>query len=414
MTERKRSAVVKLPSAEEVQAAMSEVRSTDDFFGKDGMFARLFRDTIQDLLEVELTEHLGYPPHAVEGHHSGNSRNGYSKKRLRSSAGDVTISVPRDRKGDFQPAIVPKYQTTTGELESKVVALYAKGMSLPDIALHLEDAYGVEIAPQTLSAMTDKILPRVAEWQNRPLAEVYAVVFLDALHVKIRQNGKVLSTAVYIAFGIDLDGSREVLGHWVGDGAEGANYWMGILSDIQQRGVKDIFIACVDGLTGFPEAIRAIFPASDVQCCIVHQIRNCLRYVASKHQKAFMADLKAIYRAPTREAAELALDHLEQAWAPICPVAVRSWRVHWDTLSTYFDYPAEIRRLIYTTNRIEGYNRQLRRVIKTKGAFPTPDAARKLLYLAHQDITRKWTGPIYEWSKILNQLAIRFEHRIPA
>jgi transposase-like protein len=402
-----------LPSVERIQQELARAKSIDDFFGKEGIFARLFADTLEQMLEAELTAHLGYPRHAPEGRNSGNSRNGKRTRQLRTSAGDTTIQVPRDRNSTFQSPLVDAYQTSTNELEDKIIGLYAKGMSARDSQDTLHQAYGVEVAAATISTITDKVWSLVEAWQNRPLAAVYPIVYLDAIHLKLRRDGKVANTAVYIVLGVDLDGQRDVLGHWVGDGAEGANFWLSVVTDLQSRGVQDIFIACIDGLTGFKDAIQAVFPRTQIQRCIIHQVRQSLTYVSWKDRKAFVADLRTIYQAPTREAAETRLLELSERWSASYPMAVRSWETHWEDLATMFEYGAEIRRLIYTTNSIEGYNRQLRKVTKTKGAFPTDEAARKLLFLVNRNITRKWTAPVPNWARIRNQLAIRFMGRLP-
>lgn len=404
---------VTLPTAERVQEELSQAKSMDDFFGKEGIFARLFAQTLEQILEAELSEHLGYEPYEAKGRNSGNSRNGHYAKKVRTSAGETQIEVPRDRQGQFEPQIIQKYASNTNELEEKIIGLYAKGMSVRDIQETLAELYGVEVSAGSISTITDKVWSLVEAWQNRPLASIYPIIYLDALHLKLRQEGKVESVAVYIVLGVDLEGHRDVLGHWLGTGAEGANFWLSVVSDLHSRGVQDIFIACVDGLTGFKEAITAIFPLAQVQRCIIHQIRHSLKYIPWKDRKAFLADLKLIYQAATREMAEARLADLEQTWGEQYPIPVRSWQTNWPDLSTFFDYPAQIRRLIYTTNTIEGYNRQLRKVLKNKASFPNGEAARKILYLANQNITRKWTSPIYNWPTILNQLAIRFEGRFP-
>lgn len=400
-----------MPSAEEVQAELAKVQTMDDFFGKDGVFARLFASTLEQMLEGEMTEHLGYEPYEAAGRNSGNNRNGHYLKKVRTSTGETTVQVPRDRNGEFEPQIIARYAGNTNELEEKILAMYAKGMSTRDIAGTLAEMYGVDISAATISTITEKVWPLVEAWQNRPLARIYPIVYLDAIHIKLRQQGKVVNTAVYNVLGVDMEGHRDILGHWIGDGAEGANFWLSVLTDLQNRGVADIFLACVDGLNGFSEAIAAVFPQTQVQRCVIHQIRSSLKYVSWKDRKAFVADLKQIYRAATREEAEVSLEHLGQRWETKYPMAVRSWQNNWAEVSTFFDYPSEIRRIIYTTNSVENYHRQLRKVTKTKAAFPTPEAARKLLYLATQRITRQWNAPIWEWAKILNQLAIRFEGR---
>ncbi len=398
-----------MPNVEVVARELATAKSMDDFFGREGIFARLFAQTMEQMLEAELTAHLGYEPYAVEGRNSGNSRNGQYTKRLRTGTGEVQIEVPRDRNGSFEPQIVPKGQTKTNELEDKIIAMYARGQSVRDIAATLAELYGMEVSAATISSVTDKVWPLVQEWQNRPLSGIYAIVYLDAIHVKLRREGKVENVPVYVVLGVDLEGQRDVLGHWIGDGSEGANFWLGVLSDLKSRGATRLLIACVDGLTGFPEAIRAAFPGTIVQRCIIHQIRNTLRYITWKDRKAVIASLKAIYRAPNREQAEIALDRFELDWGKKYPAAVKSWRVNWDELSAFLDFAPEIRRLIYTTNAVEAYHRQLRKVTKAKGAFPTSESVRKMFFLAHRDIAKKATAPVFNWPIILNQLAIAFD-----
>ena len=401
---------LEMPSAEEVVRELRKATSIDDFYGKDGIFAKLFSDTVETMLEAELTAHLGYESHAAEGRNSGNSRNGYYTRKMRTSGGDSEIRVPRDRNGEFHSELLKK---NSNEIEQKVIAMYAKGVSVRDIQDMLTELYGIDVSPDTISAITDKVWPLVESWQNRPLAPIYAMLYLDALHIKLKRDGKIATVAVYNVLGVDLEGHREILGHWIGDGAEGANFWLSVITDLQNRGVEDVFLAAIDGLTGFKEAIASVFPKTRVQRCIIHQIRYSLKYVVWKDRKAFVADLKTIYQAPNREQAEANLLQLEETWGKKYGAAVRSWQNNWEDLATFFDFPKEIRRLIYTTNTVEGYHRQLRKVIKNKSSFPTDQAARKLLYLATMDITKKWTTPIRNWPLILNQLAIRFEDRWP-
>jgi putative transposase len=401
-----------MPEAEEVARELAKAESMDDFFGREGIFARLFANTLEQMLEEELTDHLGYEPYEAKGRNSGNNRNGHYSKKVRTSEGDTRIQVPRDRNGDYEPKVLGKYASNTNELEEKIIGLYAKGMSTRDIQDTLGDLYGVAISAQAISTITDKVWSLVEAWQSRPLASIYPFVFLDAIHLKLRREGKIENTAVYVVLGVDLEGYRDILGHWVGDGAEGANFWLSVVTDLQSRGVEDILIACVDGLTGFKEAIQSVFPLTQIQRCIIHQIRHSLKYVSWKDRKAFAASLKAIYQAPTLEQAEASLHQLAEEWAGQYAIAVKSWENNWEDLSTFFAYPAEIRRIIYTTNSVEGYHRQLRKVTKTKSSFPSPEAARKLLYLVTMDITRKWTAPLRNWALVLNQLAIRFEDRI--
>jgi putative transposase len=409
----KKGKEVEMPDAEIVARELATAKTMDDFFGKEGIFARLFAKTMEQMLEAELTEHLGYEPYEAKGRNSGNNRNGHYSKKVRTGEGETSIEVPRDRNGEYEPKILKKYASNTNELEEKIIGLYAKGMSTRDIQQTLEELYGVDVSATTISAITEKVWTLVEAWQNRPLESIYAIIYLDAIYLKIRREGKVVNTAVYNVLGVSLDGQKDILGHWVGDGAEGANFWLNVVTDLQNRGVEDVFIACVDGLTGFKEAILSVFPQTRIQRCIIHQIRNSLKYIPWKDRKAFVADLKTIYQAPTREAAEANLRKLEETWGARYAISVKSWQNNWDDLATMFDFSADIRRLIYTTNAVEGYHRQLRKVIKNKASFPNPEAARKLLYLATHDIVKKWTTPIFNWTAILNQLAIHFEGRLP-
>jgi transposase-like protein len=402
-----------MPSVETIQQELGKAQSIDDFFGKEGIFARLFAETLEQMLDAELTAQLGYEPYEAKGRNSGNSRNGHYTKRVRSSNGETEVTVPRDRSGDYEPTILKKYQANTNELEDKIIAMYARGMTQRDIEAQLAEMYGIEVSAQTISTITNKVWPLVEAWQSRPLAAVYPILYLDAIHYKLRKDHKIENRAIYIVLAVDLEGYKDVLGHWVSDGEEGASFWLSVVTDLNNRGVEDVFIACVDGLSGFKEAIRSVFSQVEIQRCIIHQIRNSLKYVVWKDRKAFATDLRAIYRAPTRELAETQLLQLAEKWGDKYAIAVRSWETHWDELATMFDYTPEIRRLIYTTNIIEAYNRQLRKVTKNRGALPSGEAIRKLLWLAHQDIARKWTMPVRNWANILNQLAIRFDDRFP-
>jgi transposase-like protein len=409
----KRIATEYLPSVEEIQEELGTAESIDDFFGKEGIMSRLFARTLEQMLEAELTAKLGYEKYEAQGRNSGNSRNGKRSRKVQSSGGGIEIEVPRDRQGEYQPELLSRYKTRSNEIEQKVIGLYAKGMTTRDIQETLADLYGMAVSAATVSTITEQVWPLVEEWQSRPLHKVYPIVYLDALHIKLRQEGKVENVAVYIVLGVDLEGYRDVLGHWVSDGAEGANFWLSVISDLQSRGVQDIFIACVDGLNGFEEAIHAVFPQTQVQRCIIHQIRNTLKYILWKDRKEFMGDLKKVYQAATRDEAENNLLKLGEKWGDKYAIAIRSWESNWTALSTYFDYPDQIRRLIYTTNAIEGYNRQARKVTKNKASFPSARSVRKLLFLANERITQKWTMPMANWAMILNQLAIRFEDRFP-
>ena len=399
-----------LPDPNKLAQELSKAESIDDFYGKDGIFARMFSKTIEQMLEAELSDELGYEKHESKGRNSGNSRNGHYERKMRTSGGDTNIRVPRDRNGEFSSELLKK---NSNEIEQKVIAMYAKGTSTRDIQDMLHELYGITVSPDTISKITDKVWGLVEAWQSRPLASVYAMVYLDALHIKLKRDGKVQNVAVYNVLGIDLEGKREIFGHWIGDGGEGANFWLTVITDLQNRGVDDIFIAAIDGLQGFSDAIHSVFPQTRVQRCIIHQIRHSLKYVSWRDKKAFVAQLKTVYQAATREEAEANLLKLEENWNGKYAAAVRSWQRNWEELVTFFDFSKEIRRLIYTTNTVEGYHRQLRKVIKNKTSFPTPQSARKLLYLATMDIVRKWNNPIRNWPLILNQLAIRFDDRWP-
>ena len=403
-----------LPSSAHIQHQLASATNLNDFFGKDGIFARLFTTTIEQMLEAELTAHLGYASYAVEGRNAGNSRNGKRTRSLRTSTGDTTIAVPRDRKGTFHTPLVAPYQSSTSEREDTIIGRYAKGISARAIQETLKELYGVEVAAATISTVTDKVWSLVEAWPNRPLAALYPIAYRDAIQLKLRRDGQVQTTAVYSVLALDLAGQRHVLGHWGGAGAAGANFWLSVVTDLQSRGVQDIVLACVDGLTGVKAAIQAVFPRTQLQRCIIHQVRSSLSDVSWKDRKAFAHDLRTIYQAPTRAAAESKLLEVSEKWRSSYPVALRGWETHWEDLATMFEYGAEIRRMIYTTNTIEGYNRQLRKVTKTKGSFPSAEAARKLLFLVTRNITKKWTMPPQDWARIRNQLAIRFAGRFPA
>jgi transposase-like protein len=376
----------------------------------------LFKDMIATFvnqgLEGEMEEELGYSKYDFRNKDTDNSRNGHSEKTLKTSYGDVDIQVPRDRKGEFEPELVKKQQTTlTGDIEEKILSMYAKGMTTGDIEKHIRDLYGIEMSDSTISRVTDKILPIAKEWQSRPLEEIYAVVFMDAIHYHVRSEGQIIKKAVYIAIGIQLDGVRDVLGMWVGEN-ESAKFWLSVMNSLKNRGVQDILIASVDGLTGFPEAIASVYPKTEVQRCIIHQIRNSTKFVSYKDIKALMADLKKVYTAVDEQTAFYELDSFAEKWDKKYPKISESWRNGWPQLSTYFKYPSEVRKLIYTTNAIEGFNRQLRKVTKSKTVFPSDDSLFKMLYLATMDITQKWTGRRQDWGLIHSQLLIYFGDRL--
>ncbi|WP_096635773.1 IS256 family transposase [Clostridium cochlearium] len=370
----------------------------------------LFAGTLQEMLEAELEDYLGYSKYDYKNKSTKNSRNGSSPKKIISDFGEVDIAIPRDRQGEFEPKAVKKYENDISGIEDKVLGMYAKGMTTRDISAHLEEIYGVDVSPTLISRITDKITPIAQEWQSRPLDSVYPIIFLDAIHYKVRSDGKVINKAAYIIIGVTMQGYKEVLGIWVGEN-ESAKYWLSVLTDLKNRGVKDIFIASIDGLTGFKDAIKAIYPNTEIQRCVIHQIRNSTKYIPWKDRKEFCHDLKLVYSASTEEMALIELDKLKSKWNDSYSIAINSWVNNWEDLSTYFRYPEEIRKLIYTTNSMESYNRQLRKVTKSKSIFPTDDSLLKMLYLATQDITKKWTQNIRNWALVLAQLSIHFEER---
>lgn len=385
--------------------ALKAIQSGQAISGKGGVLAPLVKQLTEAALEAELDSHLA--DDVVP-----NRKNGKSGKTIKTSEGKIDLDTPRDRAGTFEPQIIQKHQTSVSdEIESKILSMYGRGLSYSDIREHVEEMYGISVSTAAISAITDKIIDTVKAWQQRPLDSHYPFVWLDAIHYKVRAQGHYESRAVYTVLGLNLTGRKEVLGLYLAD-SEGANFWLGVLTDLQNRGVQDILIASVDGLTGFPEAIQAIFPKTEVQLCVVHQIRNSLRYVGSKHQKVFMVGLKRVYQAMNKEAAESALDELEKNWGDKYPIVIQSWRKKWDNLSVYFRYPEPIRKVIYTTNSIEAVHRQFRKLTKTKGGFPNDNSLLKLLYLGIQNASKKWTMPIQNWNLTLSQLAIFFEGRL--
>ena len=387
--------------------ALDQFKSGKSLFGRDGAFAPMMKSFIEKALEAEMEEHL-----SEDEREEGNKRNGKGRKTVKSSAGSFEIETPQDRHSNFEPELVRKRQTILAEsLEEKIIGLYGLGMSYRDISKHILEMYDTEISHTVLGQITDKIIPEIKAWQSRPLEAVYPIIWLDAMHFKVKEEGHVEHKALYNILGVNKEGYKEILGVYVSE-TEGANFWLQVLTDLQNRGVEDILIASIDGLKGFPEAIKSIFPKTEIQSCIVHQIRNSLRYVASKDKKAFMVDLKKVYRAATKELAEEELLNLDEKWRKKYPIVIDSWQNNWDKLSTYFQYTKEIRKLIYTTNPIEGYHRQVRKVTKTKGALPTEMALLKLVYLSTKRIQKKWTTPLHNWGLTIQQLAIKFEGRI--
>lgn len=385
--------------------ALKALQSGQDLTGKDGVLTPLIKQLTEAALKAELDQHLA-------DDEQPNRKNGSSKKTVKTAAGAFELETPRDRAGTFEPQLVKKNQTKlTDEIDRKILSMFALGMSYRDIRSHVQDMYGLEVSEAIISGVTDRLIPELKEWQQRPLEGLYPFVWLDAIHYKVREDGRYVSKAIYTILGLNIEGKKELLGLYLSE-SEGANYWLSVLTDLHNRGVEDILIACVDGLTGFPEAIASIYPQTEVQQCVIHQIRNSMKYVASKHQKAFMVDLKPVYRAVSREAAEAELDNLEEKWGRQYPIVIQSWRRKWENLAVYFKYPDYVRKAIYTTNAIEAVHRQFRKLTKTKGAFPNENSLLKLLYAGILNASKKWTMPIQNWNMTLSQLAIHFEGRL--
>jgi transposase-like protein len=376
------------------------------------LLKNLFKGTIEEMLEVEMDDHLGYDKHSPLGDLSGNSRNGYNRKTIQTQMGKAEIKVPRDRNGEFDPQLIGKYQNRSDGLEEKIVAMYAKGMSTRDIEDHLRDIYGIDASPALISRITDKVLPAVQEWQSRPLDKIYPILFLDGIVYKVKKDAKVVNKCFYTVLGVNMEGRKEILGMWITEN-ESASFWASVCNELRNRGVEDILIACRDNLSGFSQAIEATFPKTEQQLCIIHQIRNSTRYVSYKHLKAVMADFKAIYQAPSEDDALYHLEEFKEKWGEKYPQISKSWEDNWAALSSYFKYPAEVRRLIYTTNAVEGFHRMLRKYTKTKTVFPSDDSLKKSIYLSIQEISKKWSMPIRDWGIIMGQLSIFFEERLP-
>lgn len=389
----------------DVNAALDALRAGQDLTGENGFLTPLIKQLTEAALKAELEQHLQHDPQP-------NRKNGVTRKTLKAATGSFELDTPRDRAGRFVPKLVKKNQTyLTDEIERKIVSLFAHDVSYQSIREHIQELYGLSVPNGTLNAITDKLLPELNAWRERDLDAIYPILWLDAIHYKIKENGRYVSKAVYTVLGVTIEGKKELLGIYLSD-TEGAHYWLGVLTDLQNRGVKDILIACVDGLKGFPEAIETIYPDTEVQLCIVHQIRNSIRYVASKNQKAFMADLKCVYRAATKAAAEMALDDLENKWGAQYPMVIKSWRNKWDNLSVYFKYPDYVRKAIYTTNAVEAVHRQFRKLTKTKGGFANENSLLKLLYAGVLKASEKWSMPVQNWNLTLSQMAIHFDGRL--
>ncbi len=397
-------------SSEQIRGLIKE-HNLKDATDVENMFKEMFADTIKEMLESEMDHELGYSKYDYKNKETNNSRNGHSTKKVRTKDGEIELKVPRDRNGEFEPAVVKKHQRDISSIEDRILSMYARGMSTRDIQKHLHEIYGFEASPTLISNITDKILPLITEWQNRPLNPIYTVVFLDAIHHKVKHNNQIVNTAAYIAIGIDISGRKDVLGIWIGE-TESAKFWLNVLNELRNRGVEDILVTCVDNLAGFSQAISAVFPETKIQKCIVHQIRNSFKYIPRKHMAEFVQDLRAIYQAPSESEGLRNLDILEEKWSDRYNLAVKSWRTNWNELATFYGYPVDLRRLIYTTNTIEGFNRQIRKVTKTKAVFTNDESLLKILYLVTMDVTKDWTRSVPNWKSIIANLSILFEDRL--
>jgi putative transposase len=400
-----------------IDKLLADYKKPEDIIGENGLLKQLTKALLERAMQAEMTEHLGYEKHDSVGNNSGNSRNGATTKTLKGDFGEMPLETPRDRNGSYEPKIISKGQTRFTGFDDKIISMYARGMSTREIQGHLEEIYKVEVSPTLISNVTEAVMEEVKNWQSRPLDAVYPILYLDALVVKIRETGQVRNKAIYVAIGVNMQGNKEVLGLWAGAGgnnnSEGAKFWLQVITELKNRGVTDVFIACIDGLKGFPEAIETVFPQAQVQLCIVHQVRGSLNYVSWKQRKEVAADLKPVYQASTVEEAEQRLDEFGAKWDGTYPTISQMWRRNWEHLTPFFAYPADIRKVIYTTNAVESLNMSLRKVIKTRGSFPNQEAAFKLLYLALEHIARKWTKPVQNWKAALQRFAIMFGDRVP-
>ena len=395
-----------------IDELLKHYKTPEEILGENGLLKQLTKAVFQRALQAEMTLHLGHEKHATVSNKSGNARNGSSSKTIKGDFGTMPIEIPRDRESSFEPVLIPKGQTRFAGFDDKIISLYSRGLTTREIQGHLEEIYGVEVSPALISIVTEAVAEEVKAWQNRPLDALYPIVYMDAIRVKARGNGHIVNKAVYLAIGINLDGAKEVLGMWVSEN-EGAKFWLQVVTELKNRGVQDIFIACVDGLKGFPEAIETVYPATQVQLCIVHMVRNSLRFVSWKQRKEVAADLKRIYQSATTEQAEIELAAFELKWDKTHPTISQSWRRNWAQVIPFFAYPADIRKVIYTTNAIESLNMSLRKVTKNRGSFPNDEAMFKLLYLALKNIAKKWTLPIRDWKAAMNRFSILFEDRMP-
>ncbi len=395
-----------------IDSLLSGYKKPEDLIGENGLLKQLTKALVERALAAEMEAHLGHAKNETVTNPAGNARNGKSSKTLKGEFGELPIEIPRDRHGSFEPQLIPKHQTRWSGFDEKILSLYARGMTVREIQGHLEEMYGTEVSPTLISSVTDAVADEVKAWQSRPLDALYPVVYLDCIHVKVRDAGTVRAKAVYLALGINMAGEKELLGIWIAQ-TEGAKFWLQVITELKNRGVQDIFIACVDGLKGFPEAIETIYPKTAVQLCVVHLVRYSLNYISWKLRKKVALDLRAIYAAATVEEAEQRLDEFEAKWGVAYPPIVQSWRRNWARIIPFFDYPPEIRKVIYTTNAIESVNMSLRKITKNRGSFPSDEALLKLFYLALNNISKKWTMPIRDWKAALNRFTIQFEDRMP-
>ena len=393
--------------AEEIK----KLKTQEDIFGENGLMKRLIKDMLENMLQGEMDEFLGRKKNERCEYEEPDYRNGFRQRPVLSSAGEMEIDVPRDRKGQFKPKAIENYQSTCGEFDKKIISMYAKGMTVRDIQSQIKDIYGIEISPTFISSVTDKVMQTASDWQNRMLDKIYPIIYMDALYYKVRTDGRIINRAAYVCLGVDMEGQKDILGLWIGE-SEGAKFWLSVCNELKARGVQDVILACVDGLAGLPDAIKTVFPDVDVQTCVVHQIRNSLKYIASKDKKEFTKDLKTVYKAASEDIAFQNLNLLESKWGKRYDVVISSWYNNWESLSTFFKYPQEIRRIIYTTNTLEAFNRQLRKVTKSKSVFPTDDSLKKSLYLATMDIIKKWTMPVPDWGRTIAQFSIMFKGRL--
>lgn len=395
----------------DLEKELDKCATMEDLTGQNGLIQKLIGGMVEKMLEKEMEGHLGYEKHAAKGNNTGNNRNGKSKKLIQSTHGPIEIEVPRDRKSEFEPKLIKKRERHISSFDDKIISMYARGMTTRDIQGHIKELYGADVSPAMVSNITDKVLEVAAEWQSRPLSRIYPIIFFDAIHYKVREGSKVVTKAAYTCLGINIEGYKEILGAWIGE-SEGAKLWLQVFTELKNRGVEDILIACMDGLKGLPEALKSVFPDTEVQLCIIHMIRNSIKYVPSKHVKEFLKDLKEIYQAPTEAKGESSLLALDEKWGKKYALSVKPWMKHWENLKTFFQFPDEARRLVYTTNAVESLHRQFRKVTKNKSVFPTDEALLKMLYLASEGVQKKWTMPVRGWKEAISYFGIAYEDRI--